>query len=133
MKLLMLFAAAGLMFAGDGVTYAGHDKVAAALAKGGPLASGPDLAVSGNHRDKAGEVEVHEKETDVIYVTDGAATFVTGGTMVGGKQTAAGQIRGTDVKGGETYRLEQGRVISDPGGNAALVQGSFPAGQLLTW
>ena len=30
----------------------------------------------------AGQVEVHDKETDVIYVTDGTATLVTGGTMV---------------------------------------------------
>ena len=120
MKLLTLFAgiltAAGLLTAADSVAYAGHDKVAAALAKGGPLANGSDYAVSGNHRNMPGEVEVHEKETDVLYVTDGAATFITGGTMVGGKQTAPGQIRGTDVKGGETHHLSKGDVIVIPAG-----------------
>jgi glc operon protein GlcG len=94
----------------------GHDKVAAALAKGGPLVNAPDLLVSGSHRDKAGQVEVHEKETDVIYVVEGEATFVTGGTMVGGKSTKAGQFLGTDIKGGETHHLAKGDVIVVPAG-----------------
>src|SRR5579871_4094360 len=94
MKILLaisgLFTAAIVLAATAGsssVTYVGHDKVAAALAKGGPLVSAPDLLVSGSHRDKAGQVEVHDKETDVIYMVDGTATFVTGGTMVGGKNS----------------------------------------------
>src|SRR6266446_866842 len=93
MKILLVLAAllttVTLLTAADapGVTYVGHDKVAAALSKGGPLVSAPDLTVSGSHRDKTGQVEVHDKETDVIPVIDGEATFVTGGTMVGGKTT----------------------------------------------
>src|ERR1700693_5529984 len=86
--------------AASGVTYVDHQKVTAALSKGGPLVSAPDLLVSGSHRDKAGQVEVHDKETDVIYVVDGTATFVTGGTMVGGKMTKPGQLMGSDIKGG---------------------------------
>lgn len=128
MKVVMPFAvfaafigAAGLLTAADSgasgkVIYAGHDKVAEALAKGGPLASGPDFAVSGNHRMGPGEVEVHEKETDIFYVVDGQGTFVTGGTMIGGKPTAPGQIRGTDLKGGETHHLSKGDVIVIPAG-----------------
>jgi mannose-6-phosphate isomerase-like protein (cupin superfamily) len=98
------------------VTYVNHDKVAAALSKGGPLVSAPDLLVSGSHRDKAGQVELHEKETDVIHVIDGEATFVTGGTMVGGKSTKAGQMVGSDIKGGETHHLTKGDVIVVPAG-----------------
>src|SRR6266481_6406240 len=100
----------------SGVTYVGHDKVAAALNKGGPLVTAPDLLVSGSHRDKAGQVEVHEKETDVIYVVDGTATFVTGGTMVGGKTTKPGQLMGSDIKGGQTHHLSKGDVIVVPAG-----------------
>ncbi len=55
----------------------------------------PDLVVLGNHRVGAGEVEIHDKETDIFYVIDGSATFVTGGTIVGARTTAPGQIRGT--------------------------------------
>ena len=98
------------------VTYVDHDKVAAALAKGGPLVSAPDLTVSGSHRDKAGQVEVHDKETDVIHVIEGEATFVTGGTMVGGKTTKPGQWLGSDIKGGQTHHLTKGDVIVVPAG-----------------
>jgi quercetin dioxygenase-like cupin family protein len=98
------------------VTYVDHDKVATALSKGGPLVSAPDLLVSGSHRDKAGQVELHQKETDVIHVIEGEATFVTGGTMVGGKQTKAGQMVGSDIKGGETHHLTKGDVIVVPAG-----------------
>jgi len=98
------------------VTYVDHDKVAAALNKGGPLVTAPDLLVQGSHRDKAGQVEVHEKETDVIHVIDGEATFVTGGTMVGGKSTKKGQWMGTDITGGQTHHLTKGDVIVVPAG-----------------
>ena len=100
----------------SGVTYVDHQKVSAALSKGGPLVSAPDLLVSGSHRDKGGQVEAHEKETDVIYVVDGAATFVTGGTMVGGKTTKPGQLMGSDIKGGQTHHLSKGDVIVVPAG-----------------
>ena len=96
------------------VTYVDHEKVAAALSKGGPLVSAPDLLVSGSHRAKAGQVEVHDTETDVIYVVDGKATFVTGGTMVGGKMTRPGQLMGSDIKGGQTHYLSKGDVIVVP-------------------
>jgi quercetin dioxygenase-like cupin family protein len=112
----LLAAALLLSGAGSGVTFVDHDKVATALAKGGPLVSAPDLAVSGSHRDKAGQVEVHDKETDVIYVIEGEATFVTGGTMVGGKATKAGQYLGTDIQGGDTHHLTKGDVVVVPAG-----------------
>src|SRR5882724_1444618 len=96
------------------VTYVGHDKVATALNKGGGLVTAPDLLVSGSHRDKAGQVEVHDKETDVIYIIDGTATFVTGGKMVGGKMTRPGQLVGSDIIGGQTHHLSKGDVIVVP-------------------
>lgn len=99
---------------GPGVTYVGHEKVTAALSKGGPLVTAPDLLVSGSYRDKAGQVEVHDRETDVIYVVDGVATFVTGGKMLGGKVTKPGQWIGTDIVGGETHHLTKGDVIVIP-------------------
>jgi hypothetical protein len=112
-----LLAAALLLSAADsGVTYVDHEKVAGALAKGGPLVSAKDLVVSGSHREKAGQVEVHDKETDVIYVVDGEATFVTGGAMMGGKVTKAGQSLGTDIKGGDSHHLSKGDVIVVPAG-----------------
>jgi glc operon protein GlcG len=98
------------------VTFVSHDKVAAALDKGGSLVTAPDLAVSGSHRDKPGQVEVHDKETDIMYVIDGEATLVTGGTVVGLRATRAGQSVGTEVKGGDSHHLTKGDVIVVPAG-----------------
>ena len=98
------------------VSYFDHDLVSSKLTKGGEITSTSAYKVSGSHRDKAGQVEVHDKETDVFYVTDGAATLLTGGAMVGGKDTSPGQHMGTDMKGGETHHLSKGDVIVIPAG-----------------
>ena len=119
MKILLIPSIAliaTLHLAAADVTYVDHAKVAAALSKGGSLVTAPDLLVSGSHRDKAGQAEQHEKETDVIYVVDGAATFITGGTMVGGKVTKPGQMLGTDIQGGQSHQLTKGDVIVVPAG-----------------
>ena len=119
MKYWLTFAilsAAAILMGADTATYIGHDKVADALAKGGPLASTKAYTVSGAHRSAAGQVEMHEKETDILYITDGEATFVTGGKMVGGKMSKAGQWLGSDITGGETHHLTKGDVITIPAG-----------------
>lgn len=123
MKLSVLLVAALLTVAllvvgadGPGVTYVGHDKVAASFSKGGSLVTQSDLTVSGSHRNGPGQVEVHDKETDVFYIIDGEATFVTGGKMLNGKMTKAGQWLGTDIEGGQTHRLTKGDVIVIPAG-----------------
>jgi uncharacterized RmlC-like cupin family protein len=92
------------------------EKVATTFAKGGNLVNAPDMAVLGSHREVAGGVEVHDKETDVIYVIDGGATFVTGGKMEGGKVTRPGQWLGTSITAGETHRLTKGDMIIVPAG-----------------
>jgi quercetin dioxygenase-like cupin family protein len=114
--LIAALSTTGLLIAADAVTYVPADKAGPAVIKGGALAKGEGYTVSGVHRDKAGQVEVHEKETDIFYITDGAATFVTGGTMVGGKTTKTGQWLGTDIQGGETHHLSKGDVITIPAG-----------------
>jgi|SRR5579862_4236374 len=115
LALLTVLTAAVLM-AADTATYVDHDKVAAALAKGGSLVTASNLTVSGSHREAKGQVEVHDKETDVLYIIEGEATFVTGGKMIGGKQSKADQWLGTDIQGGETHHLTKGDVIVIPAG-----------------
>jgi len=122
MKFVALFA--GLLAAvfimtgagGKAVSYIDAAKVAAALSKGGVMVSQSDLTVQGGHRDAAGQVEVHDKETDIFYVTDGEATVVTGGTMVGGTQKSPGQMLGTSIQGGETHHLAKGDAMVIPAG-----------------
>ena len=107
------------LMGGDGpppVTYVDHDKVEAALAGGGVLVKAPDLIVSCSHRTGPGKVELHVKETDVFHVLEGEAKFVTGGTMVGAKETGPGQQLGTDIEGGQVHYLSKGDVIVIPAG-----------------
>jgi mannose-6-phosphate isomerase-like protein (cupin superfamily) len=98
------------------VTYIPGNDVRAAFAKGAVLLKKGTYQVHASRRDAAGQVEVHEKDTDIIYVLEGTTTFVTGGTMVGGKTTEPDEIRGTDVTGGETRTLTKGDVIVVPNG-----------------
>jgi len=111
---------AGLLMMAQGdaprVIYVEHDKVAAAIGKGGSLVATPDYTVTGSHRDKPGQVEIHDKETDIIYMVEGDATFVTGGTVVGLHQTRPGQSGGTEIKDGDAHHLTTGDVIVVPAG-----------------
>lgn len=115
---LMLFALTALCFGAD-LTQARADEVVyIEKAKVGPgtLARGADHNVSVSRRDKTGQSEIHENETDVFYVMEGSATLVTGGTVVDGKTTAPGQIRGSGITGGTTHMLKAGDVIAIPKG-----------------
>ena len=103
--------------AGSAVTYFRAENVAASFAKGGVLFDrGTNYMIHTSRRVAPGVVEVHEQDTDLIYVLEGSAEFVTGGQMVGGKTIAPGEIRGTDVTGGETRVLSKGDVIVVPNG-----------------
>jgi mannose-6-phosphate isomerase-like protein (cupin superfamily) len=95
------------------VTYVPHDKAAAAFVKGGQIIGDKGLVVLANRRE-AGEVEVHEKTNHLFIILEGEATFVTGGTLVEPRQTAPGQTRAKEVRGGTTYHLSKGDVITVP-------------------
>ena len=117
-----LFVAVALLGAsaastGEGVPAAVHyipqDKVASVMAKGGSIVDDPGLIVLANRRGAA-EVEYHEHTNHIFIMVDGEATFITGGTMVGAKQTAPGQMRATSIEGGQTFHLSKGDVITIP-------------------
>lgn len=95
------------------VTYVPHAKAAETFTKGGQIIGDKGLVMLANRRG-AGEVEVHEKTNHVFIITEGEATFVTGGTLVEPRQTAPGQTRAKDVRGGTTYHLSKGDVITVP-------------------
>jgi mannose-6-phosphate isomerase-like protein (cupin superfamily) len=114
-----IFAATAAFVAAQGtasVTFVDHEKVAG-CSKGGPLVTAPDLLVQCSNRTGPGVVEVHLKETDVMYFIDGAATLVTGGIAVNAK-TANNpeQIRGTDIQGGQSKQVTKGDVVVVPAG-----------------
>jgi mannose-6-phosphate isomerase-like protein (cupin superfamily) len=113
--LLSLGAAAARPSDGD-VRFIGHDQVEAAFAKGVPLIEVGDYKIHASRCEGPGMAEIHTRDTDIAYVTHGSATLVTGGTPVGVKETAAEELRGTAIQGGETRRLEVGDVVVIPNG-----------------
>jgi mannose-6-phosphate isomerase-like protein (cupin superfamily) len=111
-----IVAAASLLAQSGGVTYVGHEQVNGCV-KGGTLVKGPDHLVQCSNRTGPGVVEIHTKETDVIYVIDGEATFVTGGKSPDAKAEAdPNQLRGSSIAGGDTRHLTKGDVVVVPAG-----------------
>jgi len=62
------------------------------------------------------QAEVHSLDTEVLYVKEGSATFVTGGTVVGPKTTAPNEIRGNAIAGGVTRPFSKGDMLIVPNG-----------------
>jgi glc operon protein GlcG len=101
------------------VQYWNRAQVSAAFAKGAVLFDGAgerNYMVHASRRDSAGLAEVHAKDTDIIYVLDGTATVVTGGSVVDGKATATDEVRGTSIEHGERRQLAKGDVMIVPNG-----------------
>jgi glc operon protein GlcG len=97
-------------------TYFPAAQVKKAFEKGMPLLEIANYKVHASHRDGPGVVEVHTRDTDIIYMLEGTATLVTGGMIVDGKDIEPEEIRGKDVKGGETHQITKGDVIIVPNG-----------------
>ncbi len=88
-------------------------QVSASFSKGAVLLDGTNrnYMVHTSRRDRPGQAEIHTLDTDIIYVMEGTATFVTGGTAVDAKEIAPNEIRGSRIEGGETRQLSKGDVI----------------------
>src|SRR5712671_6111094 len=67
-------------------------------------------------RDKDGQAEIHADWNDNLFVQEGQASFVTGGTAVDAKVTAPGEQRGTAIKGGATMTMRAGDYFFVPAG-----------------
>lgn len=91
-------------------------------------AGGYNVAVGVIHRPETppGVAAVHFKVSEIYHVTDGAATLVTGGTMVNAKARPPDALSvrledgpgasGTAIQGGETRRIKAGDVVVIPAG-----------------
>jgi quercetin dioxygenase-like cupin family protein len=93
-----------------------HVQVDAAFAKGMPLHVNSQFKVQAGRRVTGGNVEVHAKDTDILYITEGEATLVTGGQPVGAKTTGTDEMRADKITGGVTRHLRKGDVIVIPAG-----------------
>jgi len=99
------------------VSYFPKDQVKAAFAKGSVLFDHSDkYMVHASRREQSGMSEIHTKDADIVYVLDGTATLVTGGTPVNSKPIAADEFRGERIDGGDARLLSKGDVIIIPAG-----------------
>lgn len=104
---------------GTTVKFFDAETVKAAFAKGAVLedgSNGKNFMVHASRRENPGMSEVHELDTDIIYVLEGTAVFVTGGRSVDPKQTAPNEFRGSSVDGGDVRNLRKGDVVIVPKG-----------------
>jgi mannose-6-phosphate isomerase-like protein (cupin superfamily) len=93
-----------------------NEKVAAAFATGTPLLVTNNFKVQTGNRTGPGEVEIHEHDTDIFYILEGSATFVTGGKALEPKLIGPGETRARSITGGEERSLTKGDVIVIPKG-----------------
>jgi hypothetical protein len=94
-----------------------EQKLAAQSKKSGGAFAGETLNKYGNHltmlahRESSGSAELHTKDADYLYIIDGDTTIITGGKVENGKTTAANEIRGTAIQGGQSQKLGIGDII----------------------
>jgi uncharacterized protein GlcG (DUF336 family)/mannose-6-phosphate isomerase-like protein (cupin superfamily) len=111
------FASAGASNGnGNGAAHISGAELQKRFRKGGILLDAGGYKLDAGRRDAPGEVEYHEKVTDVMHVVKGTATVVTGGSMVGARDVAPGERRGRSIKGGTTHALGEGDVLAIPHG-----------------
>jgi glc operon protein GlcG len=92
------------------------EQVSTAFSSGAVLLDGTNrnYMVHTSRRDKPGLAEIHTLDTDIIYVTQGSATFVTGGSAIDQKEIAQNEVRGSRIMGGDVHQLKKGDVIVVP-------------------
>jgi glc operon protein GlcG len=101
------------------VIYIDGKRVGEAFDKGDVLIDGEgrNYMVHASRRTAPGLAEVHTRDTDVLHVLSGSATFITGGTLVE-PAAASGddEIRAKAIEGGETRKIAAGDVVVVPKG-----------------
>jgi len=103
--------------ADDKVIHLKSEAVKAAFAKGSPLMEVGDYKIHASRRESMpGLAEIHTRDTDIIYVLQGSATLVTGGSAIDAKSTGPEELRGSAIEGGETREITVGDVVVVPNG-----------------
>lgn len=99
------------------VSFFDKNEVQAAFAKGLVIFNASDkYEIHASRREKPGIAETHGRDADIMYVLDGSATLVTGGTLVNPTTEAPDELRGTAISGGEIRHVSKGDVLIVPAG-----------------
>jgi mannose-6-phosphate isomerase-like protein (cupin superfamily) len=84
--------------------------------------SGATLGDFGSHalklsvRTSSGGAEIHAHFDDVIVVTQGTATLVTGGALVDSQTGSGGESTGTSIRDGVSQSIVVGDIVHVPAG-----------------
>jgi mannose-6-phosphate isomerase-like protein (cupin superfamily) len=63
------------------------------------------------HREGSGQAELHETQSDILFIRSGDAAIVVGGTIPDGRKTTVHEIRGSKIEGGQKQPLHPGDVL----------------------
>jgi len=66
------------------------------------------------HREGSGEAELHETQSDILFIRGGDGAVVVGGTIQNQRRSAPHELRGTSISGGEKQPLHPGDVLHIP-------------------
>lgn len=88
--------------------------VLAAFAAGGSFLETPEYRVGMARREGPGDAEVHDLDTDIFYVFEGAATLLIGGVLVEPQTVGPNEHRASSTSGGEARTVNRGDIIVIP-------------------
>ncbi len=109
-------AAASSEGTGREAAFFSAETVQAKFEQGGLLLDERAYKIDAGRRVKPGEVEFHDRVTDIMRVVEGRATVVTGGVMRNPREVAPGEIRAEAIDGGATHELAVDDVLAVPAG-----------------
>ena len=66
------------------------------------------------YRDGNSEAEVHTKQDDFITIRSGEGEVLIGGTIIDGRATTDGELRGAGIKGATSYKVSAGDILYIP-------------------
>jgi mannose-6-phosphate isomerase-like protein (cupin superfamily) len=78
-------------------------------------------------RPEATRMLVHGSEAEIFFVMEGAATIMTGGTLVEEERTGGDNRRGTSATGATAQRVQKGDIVFVPGATPHGFSGFDPA------
>jgi mannose-6-phosphate isomerase-like protein (cupin superfamily) len=88
----------------------------AAGSSGSTLGDFTSHALKLSVRTASGGAEVHAHFDDVLVITQGQATLITGGTVIDPKTNGEGETKGTGIDNGKTQTISVGDIIHIPAG-----------------
>lgn len=76
-----------------------------------PLGKYANHSMLVSHREADGQAEVHRTQADIFFVQSGEGAIIVGGEVIAPEQSAADEVRGSGIRGGERKSLAAGDIM----------------------